>query len=146
MVRTVTFLMAVVLLALGPGATADDKKPAEFITKAGTYKLFDGKLEVAVTAGAAGTSYSFTIPLGGGKSIKHASAKDEIKKGAEWFIYPESADRVWVFNGADLLRMEFMEGNAVVKGSSAVPGLVKAAPEAVRKRLPDEFKKKHPDK
>jgi hypothetical protein len=146
MVRAVAFLAAVGLLAPGLWATADDKKPAEFITKAGAYKLYDGKLVVTVTAGATGTVYEFTRPLGDGQSVSHGSGKDGIKKGANWFIFPESAGRVWVFTGAELVRWEIVGGDAEVKEASAAPEIVKAAPELVRKRLPDEFKKKYPDK
>jgi len=130
----------------GRGATADDKKPAEFITKAGTDKLYDGKLAVTVTAGATGTAYTFTQPPRDGKSVDHRSGKDAIKKGAAWFIYPESADKVWVYTETDLAQWEITDEKSTVKEASAAPEIVKATPEAVRKRLPDEFRKKFPDK
>src|SRR5687767_11697180 len=98
MLRSTLVIATTIILILGMSSIADDKKPAEFITKAGKYKLFDGKLEVAVTERAAGTQYMFTRPVKDG-SVGHGSDKDAIKKGASWFIYPESANKVWVYTG-----------------------------------------------
>ena len=147
MIRAVTFLAGILVLTLGSAATADGKKPAELITKAGTHKLYDGKLVVTVTEGVTGTQYKFTRPFGDGRLIGYGSAKkDAIKKGTDWFIYPASAEKVWVFTGTELLQVAISYEGTVVKGASVVPAIVKAAPELVRKRLPDEFKKKYPDK
>jgi hypothetical protein len=142
----VAFVLTAVLGVAGDGAAgrADEKKEPEFITKAGTYKLHSGKLVVTVTAGNTGSGFKFNQPREKG-STEYGSGDDAIKKGADWFIYPESPDRVWVFTGTDFELWEMTDEGVAVKDAAA-PKIVKAVPEVVRKRLPAEFRKKLPQK
>ena len=49
------------------GCDGQDVAPADFITRAGTYRLFAGELEVTVTAGDSGTSYSLSRTKAGAR-------------------------------------------------------------------------------
>jgi hypothetical protein len=63
-----------------------------------------------------------------------------LHKGQPWLIYPESADRVWLFNGKDeLLLHEATDTKSKTSSAAADPSIVKTAPEAVRSRLPKAF-------
>lgn len=101
--------------------------------------LFDGALKVLVTVEAEGVNYRLKTPLPNGGSRTVGPTYPVIKKGTPWFIYPESEVKVWIFNGADKLwRVLFTEEATDIANS---PEVVKAAPEAVWKRLPEDFKK-----
>jgi hypothetical protein len=142
--RTVATLSTLVLFALT--ARAEDKNSDDFITKPGTYKLYGGKLVVTVTKRETGTGYMLGRPTDKGSFVEQGSTKDAIKNGADWFIYTESADRVWVFTGTELDLWELGDGRSKATSASVVPKIVRAAPEPVRDRLPEVFRKKYADK
>jgi hypothetical protein len=129
---------------------AGNEKPVEFITQAGTYKLFAGKVEVAVTPDDAGTGYTLKLSW----RDFSATGQDHIKKGTAWFIYPESTSNLWVFTGTDLVLWEFKDKetdkkishHATASSMITSPDIAKRVPDAVKERLPKEIKEKYLDK
>ena len=70
-----------------------------------------------------------------------------VRDGTSWFVYPESAERVWVFDGRDKLILcvhQFKVQPASIESSGNISDankleVVKSAPAAVRDRLPKAF-------
>ncbi len=125
---------------------------AEPITKPGDATLFDGKLKVQVKDDGKTTWFNaaYTGSDGGPHGV---SKKAESAKAASWFIFPESANRVWLYQGGDLLTLIEFTDNPVVgvpgtkaSTTSLAPGQDKTtaaltnAPKAVLERLPPSFK------
>ena len=127
------------------GVRAADPKPIEPVTKVGEYKFHDGHLTVAVSEDKAAGGLQLRVtrtntPKPGESYRDELQLPKWLQKGQPWLIYPESADRVWLFNGKDdLLLHEMTDTTSKTSSSGADPSIVKAAPEAVRSRLPKGF-------
>ena len=132
---------------------ANAAEPAtEPITKPGEATMFDGKLKVQVKDD--GTTTQFDVVYTGTDGGSHGiGKKGESAKAAGWFIFPESATRVWLYQGGDLLTLiEFADiPRAGAKGTRAstaslepnqegTTAALKNAPKAVLDRLPATFK------
>jgi hypothetical protein len=135
MIATVTLAA---LLAARP-VPAPPVAPAKLIRQPGTHALFNGRLEVEVKAEDDLVWYTVRHPDGPRASwFWH-----ELKGGPHWFVYPASADEVWVYGGGDnLVCVRFAAGEASLRGS---PGrtdpdwrqFVKGVPRAVAAELPE---------
>jgi hypothetical protein len=69
--------------------------------------------------------------------------KPPIRKNGDWFIYPATADAVWVYHGdKDVLLIEFSDKGSKFTSNSVVPDLLLRAPAAFLDRLPKEMKVK----
>ncbi len=106
--------------------------------------MFQDKLTVKV-AEEKGT---LTFQLA--RAIKDGSVTDTLHPGVKlagtvWAVFPESADKVWVFYDSYLYRWEF-EATALGHNSSSKvffgDNAVKNAPEALLKVLPKEHVEK----
>jgi len=71
-------------------------------------------------------------------SVTMEAPKPYIERGSPWFIYPESADSVWVYNGAD----QFFHITRGPGGLTMFDAKVAQAPPAVAGRLPEDFKQR----
>jgi hypothetical protein len=138
---------AVLVVAAGWHATclgAAEPKPIEPVTSVGEYKFYEGHLTVAVSEDKAGVlqlcvTRTSTRPGKPAESYRSEVQMPKwLQKREPWFIYPESADRVWLFNGKDdLLLHETTDTTS--KTIEAGPSIVKTAPQTVRSRLPKGF-------
>ena len=136
------------------GCAADRPEP---ITQPSKVSLFGGELEVDVTDDGTTTRFKVTqltrrayVRGGGGTTWEVKSAN-----AAGWFIFPESAHKVWLYQGADRLTLiESIE--TPPEGASDLPGIkqwhvdlppgqestaaaLDKAPKAVLERLPTSF-------
>ena len=84
---------------------AADYRPT-FITKPGTYNLFDGKLSIKVSEKGDVLRHEFTekfeskgILKGGDEA--HFPQAPRHEKDVKWFIYPVHASETWIYHGND---------------------------------------------
>lgn len=156
-------LTGIALLSVAVGfvsvAAADEKaQPVEPITTKGDHTAHGGRVFVYVRS-AEGGIHRVSVGFASVSGKKYPDFCTEIcpavREGTPWFVYPESAERVWVFNGADELRLH--EGRFSDDGKSFRsegkttsakddPSVIKLAPKGMTDRLPksylDSFKEK----
>lgn len=146
--------IAVVAL-IGIGAPAADKDAPEFITKPGEYKLYDGKVVIRVKAEDKVLRFGITYASPNG-SLEVSSMRATDKAGG-WFIFPASANEVWLYQGGELLQLDEFKAakgpggsdqhsTTTVDAAATAADLLKRAPKAVVDRLPASFKQKPRDK
>src|SRR5262245_42260494 len=129
--------MVVVGIAPMVTAFALHADPAKgFIRDVGTNELdaAGSQLEVSRTADGV-LSASATWP-GGGKVRCKAARPIDTK---EWFVYIESPDMIWLFDGAGL--RAFMHDNYGCGVGGVSADLFKTCPEEVRAALPESVRK-----
>lgn len=152
------FALAIALAVAGCADTANDVRDP--ITTPGKVSLFDGKLDVEVTDD--GTTTRFTInPWIFGNGLKAGGGgtwEAESASTAGWFIFPESANKVWLYKGAERLTLiesteKLLEDSSASRRESEIkvrdvdlpPGhestaaALDKAPKAVLERLPTSF-------
>lgn len=114
-----------------------DGAPPPPITSAGTHECFNGRVVVTVTEATNG-AVNFRIKAG---ESTIGPSRSTIRKGQPWFIYVSSSTNAWVFDGRKELSLyELRPTGSRMTSSQRVPDLIRAAPEAVRERLPQELK------
>lgn len=133
-------------------AVGADNKAPELIVTAGKCVAHGGRVTVEIAPakdGRLAVEIGFKLVAGPAQQGATFRPVKGLWEGEKWFVYPEAADRVWVFNGKDeLLLYEYRftqdqpnsirgEGKAV--SSDALPAVVKDAPKAVQDRLPPAF-------
>jgi hypothetical protein len=118
-----------------------------FITTVGTHNLYEGKITVKIEE-VSGRLDSF---------IKRNKMADEtrefgmwgplnprIKMDAPWFVYAESADEAWWFDGAKRLYLLSFSDRRPNYGAGGIYQIdakhLKIAPKEVQDRLPKAFK------
>ena len=120
-------------------------KESDFVTTEGVHERFDGKLTLKVYEQDGKFNYRVCRNVPEEKS-ESGPVKPNIEKGSKWFIFAETYDEVWIYNGSDILilrpfhdrRPNFPNGGFYqLKGKEYLDIM----PKAVRDRLPDSFKK-----
>lgn len=154
------------LTAARSGAVGGEPGSPEVVTKVGAYDdLYTGRLAVTVHPAKAGrhaVAITFRFSGRGGETLVTDTFEpsDGVRQGAQWFVYPETEERVWLFDGqGELLlaqctfavtrkrkRGETIRATSDVRTSDTDAGLVGKAPKAVRDRLPQAFLDRFMDK
>jgi hypothetical protein len=139
MSRLLLFAFALFLL-VGCPARPDVDYGAMPIDAPGTFNCFQSKLTVKVVH-AAGDRLNYTV--GNNRAVAGPS-KAAIDESAPWVIFPEAADKVWVFDGAkDVTLIEiYDDGGSKFTSSQVVPEILQRAPEKFVQRLPAEMNSK----
>jgi hypothetical protein len=141
--RTLGLAGLVVIVAAG----ADRARPT-LITTTGSHTITRGKLsfDIYEDKGRINLRLCQKSAPGGGWE-KFGPTKPPFEKGANWFVYPETPERFWVFDGRDGLELWWARRSPVSPGGIAscqvVPEIVKEAPERVRALLPKAFKDRY---
>jgi len=104
------------------------------IESPGTFHCFEGRLVVNV-AHAAGSRLNYTV---GNTKASAGPAKPTIEESAPWVIFPQAANKVWVYDGAkDVTLIElYGDGGTKFTSSQVVPAIVHEAPEEFVRHLP----------
>lgn len=135
---------AVAVLAVA-SAWADGGDDGDFMSTVGTRSRHEGKLTLKVYEQAGKLNYRVCRDgIGGG--AEQGPSKASIEKGSPWFIFSESADEVWIFDGRESLilrpfhdrRPGYSNGGfyEVPKERSTLDTM----PKALRDHLPETFK------
>jgi hypothetical protein len=146
--------------------TKTSRKRAEsyFVTTVGTHVICAGTVTVRVYEEADKLNYRVTRNWSDheGESVRiHTSGPVEppIDEDADWFIYAESPDEVWTFDGRESLILREMGPPAPDREShggiyeihpdsdfqsNAIQRIANKAPQALRDRLPEAFRAKFP--
>ena len=145
MKRLLISCSTLVLVSLTSCDRGPDASSPSFITSTGTFKLFNKKMTVDVVENLdiPEGRISYTVTRGG--ATAELTWKDApIQRGSPWFIYPASADSVWVYHGdvKNVLLFEYSEQDNTFKFTSnqVVADLVRKAPPAFLDRLPPSLK------
>ena len=130
---------------------ADDYYPA-FITATGTYKLFDGRLSIKVSEKGEMLHHEFTERfeskgiLKGGEEPVFPKLPD-MKKNANWFIYPVHASETWIYHGDDDLWIYTQPDFDGKTWNPSNHNFFKITPERCRKtKIPKEVLDRLPEK
>jgi hypothetical protein len=78
---------------------ADGPRNSPCIREAGEYTLFDGKMKIVVTVEIGLVGYDIRHESGGRRWVRPT----RIRKDSDWFIYPLSANEVWMYDGRETL-------------------------------------------
>src|SRR5260221_8006157 len=81
---------------LGCSRQGTSDHAGKIIESPGTFNCFDGRLVVKVDH-APGNRLKYTV---GNKKASAGSAKAAIEESAPWVIFPEAANKVWIYDGA----------------------------------------------
>jgi hypothetical protein len=174
--RLVALTVVVSLACIGPiSPVAGDKAgPDGFISQVGTYRLYHGKLTMRIYEDKGKLNHEFITTVSfrtslfrrSAEKVSRGAAEPWIEKGTNWFAFAELTDAkapkaLWIFNGHDkLVQIAFTDRQELPEGwsgffaeyggyeshSDSSPSIVRDAPQAVRDRLPEAFKKKFKDK
>jgi hypothetical protein len=139
--RVGAFVVSACLLGVCPISVANEPGPDRFITSLGVYSLYDGKLTIKVYK-KAGKINTRMIR----ENDDREPSEPPIEDGKSWFVYPSSADQVWIFDGRNALFVyepDEAPGNYVFIKADATHKILKRAPKEVLDRLPMSFKDKH---
>jgi hypothetical protein len=136
------YLIQVAILSLcvlaWDGAAADEKM-SDPITKFGEYTVLDGNLILKVSEGDGKLTLSLKLKS---KPNEEFSTSLTREKGTFWLVYPETANKVWLFQNTTLWvkevtqngsKLEAISGSEVLK--KAPKKLLDAIPKEVRDRL-----------
>jgi hypothetical protein len=148
-----TLLM--VVLAMASGAEAQEQKPQKgkakgtFVKTVGTHTLYGGKLTLKIeeTKGKLDSYVTRKRTKGETDDVEATGwgpINPKIEKNANWFIYSESADEAWWFDGVKRLylmtfddhRPEFAAGGLYQIDRKSL----RMIPKEVQDRLPKSFK------
>lgn len=129
-------------------ATPDTLIPGTFITTSGTFTHTDGMTTHSLEATQAGQrlslSYGRSEELSSGMSTGISSATDKSISSptASWFIYVESPERFWYFDGKSELSTFYADGGAgMVLSSGKIHPSCANVPREVVPRLPEDLQK-----
>jgi hypothetical protein len=120
-----------------------------FITRPGEYKLYDGKLVVKVWEEKGRIHWSAIFPAGTGTDKTTLGSGDHIRKGSPWFLYPVSAEVIWVYEPGEkrmILIKRRSPDDFVMKhaelpaGWKGVFNIEPKVPEKVVERLPQALR------
>ncbi len=151
--RTRAFAAVIILSLVAPvDLAAHDKVGTDgLISRVGTYRLYHGELSLRIYEDKGKLNYE----IGRTNMFWSGPAEPIIEKGPCWFALVESpkarAPRaIWIFDGRDLLvqvAYDPMGSRDDYRGatecdSESRPSIVTNAPNAVRDRLPESFKKR----
>jgi len=108
------------------------------IAAPGSFNCFGKQLVVKVVPDVSGR-LNYTV---GNQKAAAGPAKAAIEASSDWAIFPESPERVWVFDGArDVTLIEiYPDGGSKFTSSQIVPDLLGRAPADFAARLPAEIK------
>jgi predicted methyltransferase len=140
--RTAAVAFSICLAGVLVYAAEPDKK--EVITSVGKQSVSNGKLMISVAEEKGDLVFQLVRAVSGGKATEILNPKLKAK-GAVWAVYPENADRVWVFYADSLYRWEFEENPTGHRSSGKVftgDEAIKNAPEKLLKALPGEHVQK----
>lgn len=112
-----------------------------FITGAGSWDYQQGNTSRQFSVTQSGSSLTWNLDVttqspGGGNSSSGTGSEMALPAGASaWFIYVESPERLWFFNGKDELHLQLAD----IQNTSSLPAISggKAGSEAAR--VPDEL-------
>jgi hypothetical protein len=129
-------------------ATPDTLIPGSFITTSGTFTHHKGMTDRSLDVTQSGTSlsldyrYSEEMPSGGSSGSTSTNHSSISSPTDPWFIYVESPERFWLFDGKSALRTFHPEGTTGPVISSGKVGRSDArVPGEVILRLPAELQK-----
>ena len=129
---------------------ADAPKQDSVITDVGERFFFGRNLNVKVYEERGKLKYALVRKFQD-KELTHSKSTELAKEGG-WFIYPESADSVWLFDGVNkLISMRFKEVDGMTQsyaGASTLPSAeaLKDVPQVVIDRLPESLRSEPKDK
>lgn len=125
-----TFMKTIALILLLVAATLA-KAAAGFVSEPGRHVFFDGKVVVEVESRNEFIHYMISNERKAGAGCK----EDRVLSSSHWFIYPESASKIWIYEGGGNLKlMEFRDASIKVSDTRAVPALMDSAPKSVREK------------
>jgi hypothetical protein len=127
-----TFILTLTLLgSLSCLADSDE----HFLRKPGSIAFGDATNQVDITATEGDASrLSVSVKWRSGDGAKFSVTQ------VGWFVFIESASRVWVFDGDHLSLLHF---HAKSLWCESKPEITKTCPEQVRDVLPESFRKKY---
>jgi hypothetical protein len=129
--------------ACGTAPAGLPKTRPDTITTVGTHTILPNKLAVEVYHDRGKINYRLWQMAPEAGQGKTGPEDPPFEKGAKWFIFVESPERFWVFNGRDELELSWIDGpRGGVFSSRVNPEIVNEAPERVRALLPKHFKDK----
>jgi RNA polymerase sigma factor (sigma-70 family) len=126
------------------------KMPDGFITEPGEYKLHGGKLVIKVWEqnGRIGWNAAFPRGSGDGKTTL-GPAEARIKKGSPWFLFPASAEVIWIYEPGEkrMILVKRRSPDDLVMKHADLPSewknvleLEPKLPEKVVERLPSDLR------
>jgi len=103
----------------------------------GTFSCFNDQLVIKVVE-STGDKLNYSVA---NKKISAGPAEHALQKSAPWVIFPESLDKVWVFDGVkDVTLIElYSDGGAKFTSNQIVPELLKRAPTELVPKLPADI-------
>jgi len=140
------FRLWLCLIACGFSSLAADVQPGSFIRERGAY-TFDraGSSVEVITAKDKKLFLAIDFQMRGpnfAQTAKYNFNEEGILRGPGWFVFVESPDRLWIFDGVNSLAIAERNGNKHnfkdfdTKGATQCPLRVKEAlPKAVREKL-----------
>jgi len=107
----------------------------------GTFHCFRDQLVVKVERAPEG-KLDYSV---GNKKVAAGPGKPALRERDPWVIFPEAADRVWIFDGAkDVTLIEIStEGASKFTSSQVVPDILIRAPAEFRRLLPADLAGEH---
>ncbi|QJE98586.1 hypothetical protein [Luteolibacter luteus] len=127
-------------------AVANSLIPGTTVNKTGVYDYSDAKVTSRLELTGAGSSihWSFDIsrPLSGGGSSGGSSSGGVslASPGDPWFVYVESPQRLWFFNGSKELHYSLNDES----GGRSGPAIFEGKPHHSDDKVPDELIRKLP--
>ena len=107
------------------------------LDKPGEFTCFDGQLLVTV---AESPQNQLNVTLKRGEDNVN-SPKPDLQKASPWAIYTETADLVWIYDGAKEVKLVTFatNGTSTVTSTLQTNGLLKMVPLVLRPRLAPEL-------
>ena len=131
--------LACAVLAMCLAGCSDLSKPdygGALIAAPGTFACFGNQIVVKVEHETGLLNYRIA-----NSRASAGPAQAAIEESSAWVIFPESPQRVWVFDGArDVTLIEiYPDGGSKFTSSQVVSDLLQRAPAELVDRLPAEF-------
>ena len=100
----------------------------------GAFHCFNDQLVIKVVE-SSGDKFNYSVS---NKKISAGPADGALQKSAPWVIYPESIEKVWIFDGVkDVTLIElYGDGGSKFTSNQVVPELLKQAPPEFLRTLP----------
>ncbi len=132
------FCALIMLFLVGCSNTSAADYGGQVIAAPGSFTCFGKQLVVNVIRDVSGR-LNYTVA---NKKAAAGPAKAAIDESSAWAIFPESPERVWVFDGGrDVTLVEiYPDGGTKFTSSQVVPELLKSAPAVFAARLPPVIK------
>jgi len=122
--------LLIVTILLGINSFGAGQLKDEFIRKPGSYALDAQGSELTITKQEAG-SCSLTAAWHSGNAASSSTSSTSQSLHDGWFVYVESPNRIWVFDGVD---------QGVLLSHSEKESGSKAFPRAALRRCPPKFR------